>query len=124
MTDLDAELRAALRPVEPPDGFTARVMARVAARQQSANQQPQGQRPPSRRAPLRRAAPGWGAPRWRLPLGLAAAVLLSLGVYVRVHLQRQQLAGLEARRQVIEALRLTDQKFDLAFQTVREASGT
>jgi hypothetical protein len=97
MTDLDAELRRALRPVDAPAGFTARVMARLQPR---------------------------GRSRWKIPLGLAAAVLLGLGIYARAQQQRQQLAGLEARREVIEALRLTDQKFDLAYQTLREAAGT
>jgi hypothetical protein len=97
--DLDAELRRALRPVEPPQGFTERVMARLVPAQ-------------SRRV---RA-------RWSIPLGLAAAALLGVGIYVGI--QRQQLAGLEARRQVIEALRLTDQKLDIVYQTVKDESGT
>jgi hypothetical protein len=95
--DLDAELRRALRPVEPPRGFTERVMTRVAAGPRA---------------------------RWRVPFGLAATALLGLGIYVHSQHQRQQLAGLEARREVIEALRLTDQKLDLAYQTVKDASGT
>jgi hypothetical protein len=99
--DLDAELRRALRPVDPPEGFTERVMARVAS----------GRSPAARH-------------RWRVPVGMAAAVLLGLGTYAHVQQQRQQLAGLEARREVIEALRLTDQKLDIAYQTVKEESGT
>jgi hypothetical protein len=97
--DLDAELRRALRPVEPPQGFTERVMARLVPVQ-------------SRRV---RA-------RWSIPIGLAAAALLGVGIYVGI--QRQQFAGLEARRQVIEALRLTDQKLDIVYQTVKDESGT
>ena len=97
--DLDAELRRALRPVEPPQGFTERVMARLA---------------PTQRRRVRS--------RWSIPIGLAAAALLGVGIYVGI--ERQQLAGLEARRQVIEALRLTDQKLDIAYQTVKEESGT
>jgi hypothetical protein len=97
--DLDAALREALRPVNPGEDFTGRVMARVAA------PQPRGLRA-----------------RWPVPAALAAAVLLGTGVYVQ-H-QRQNRAGLEARRQVIEALRLTDEKLDLAYQTVKEAAGT
>jgi hypothetical protein len=99
--DLDDELRRALRPVAPREGFTDRVMARLAAAQ-----------PPKARV------------RWRIPAAFAAAVLLGLGIYARVEQQRQNIAGLEARRQVIEALRLTDQKLDLAYQTVKEASGS
>lgn len=99
--DLDAELRRALRPVDPPQGFTERVMARVAS----------GRSPGARH-------------RWRVPVGLAAALLLGLGIYVHVQQQQEQHAGLEARREVIEALRLTDQKLDIAYQTVKEESGT
>lgn len=99
--DLDAELRSALRPLEPPRGFSERVMARVA---------------PVRMRPVR--------VRWRVPVGLAATVLLGLGIYIGVqHEQRQQLAGLEARRQVIEALRLTDQKLAIVSETVRDEAG-
>jgi hypothetical protein len=98
---LDAQLRRALRPVDPPRGFTERVLARISSEQR-----------PARHS------------RWRIPLGLAAALLLGLGIYVRAQQQRQQLVGLEARREVIEALRLTDQKLDLALQSVKDASGT
>jgi hypothetical protein len=99
--DLENQLRAALRPVEPSAGFAARVMARVEAEQ---------------RRQARR--------RWRIPASLAASILLGLGLYLRVHQQRETAAGLEARRQVIEALHLTDEKLDLAYQTVKEASGS
>jgi len=99
--DLEARLREALRPVEPSAGFTDRVLAQVHAA-------------PDRESPR----------RWRIPASLAASVILGLGLYLRVHQQRETAAGLEARRQVIEALRLTDQKLDLAYQTVKEASGT
>jgi len=98
--DLEAALRAALRPVDPPQGFTERVMARVASAQ---------------RHRLRA--------RWRIPAGIAAAVLLATATYLHIQ-QQQRRQGLEARRAIVEALRLTDEKLDLAFQTVREASGT
>jgi len=97
--DLEAALRAALRPVDPPEGFTGRVMARVASAQ---------------RHRLRA--------RWRIPAGIAAAVLLAIGICL--HIQQQRREGLEARRAIVEALRLTDEKLDLAYQTVRDASGT
>jgi hypothetical protein len=97
--DLEAALHAALRPVDPPDGFTERVVARVTSAQ---------------RHRLRA--------RWRIPAGMAAAVLLAIGIYK--HIQQQRREGLETRRAIVEALRLTDEKLDLAYQTVREASGT
>jgi hypothetical protein len=99
--DVEGKLREALRPVEPSAGFADRVLARVQAEQHRK----------SRR-------------QWRIPASLAATLVLGLGLYLRVHQQRETVAGLEARRQVIEALRLTDRKLDLAYQTVKEASGT
>jgi hypothetical protein len=99
--DLDARLREALRPVEPSAGFADRVLARVRTAQHRK----------SRR-------------HWRIPASLAASILVGMGLYLHVHQQRETAAGLEARRQVIEALRLTDQKLDLAYQAVKETSGT
>lgn len=99
--DLEAQLRQALRPVAPAQGFGERVLARVQAGQYRKS-----------------------GHRWRIPASLAATVLLGVGVYLRVHQQHEMAAGLEARRQVIDALRLTDQKLDLVYQTVKDASGT
>lgn len=99
--DLEKRLRAALQPVEPPAGFAARVTARID------NQ------------PLQRQ-------RWRrvhewTPVALAASVLASLLVGYGWELRRER-QGLEARQQLIEALRLTGEKLDLAYRGVRDAS--
>jgi hypothetical protein len=99
--DLDTQLREALKAVDAPPGFTERVMARVASGQQR--------------------RPRW---RWRIPAGLAASALLGLGIYVQSQQLRLEREGLKARREVIEALRLTDEKLDLAVETVQETSGT
>ena len=99
--DFEEQLRRSLRPVEPPEGFAERVLARVEAAQ----------------SPRIRT-------RWPVPAGLAAALFLGLGLYIHTDQQRQELAGLEARRQVIEALRLTDQKLDIVYETVKDESGT
>ena len=102
--DLDATLRKALRPVDPGEDFTARVMARVAAEPA----EPERSREMRSRG-LRRFV-------W-LPAALAAGLVL---VVVAVHLRhvRQEEAGLAARDQVMEALRVTSQKLDLAYRTV------
>jgi ferric-dicitrate binding protein FerR (iron transport regulator) len=97
--DLEAALREALRPTAPRPDFGARVMARVM---------------PVRRRRTDRT--------WWLAAGLAAAVLIGVGVQHHMRQQREIQAGLEARREVIEALRVTNQKFDLALQGVRDAS--
>jgi hypothetical protein len=94
--DLENTLRKALRPIDPGEEFTARVLARVAGE-------------PPRSRGLRRVV-------W-LPAALAAGVVLAL-VAVHVWRVRQEEAGLAARDQVMEALRVTSEKLDLAYRTV------
>jgi hypothetical protein len=98
--DLEQQLREALQPVDPDEGFEQRVMSRIA-------------REPAR--PRRKVT------RW-MAIGLAASVGCAavLGTHQwQLHRERQ---GLEARRQLIEALRVTGEKLDVAYQAVnREA---
>ena len=98
--DLEQQLRDALRPVDPDEGFEQRVMSRIA------------------REPLR---PRRRVTRW-MAIGLAASVAFAaiMGTNQwRLHREQQ---GLEARRQLIEALRVTGEKLDVAYQAVnREA---
>src|SRR5579862_7002657 len=99
--ELERMLRQALRPVDPGEDFTARVLARVAAE------------PRPLRARLRHAV-------W-IPLGLAASVVLVVaGVYSWN--QRQKETGLAARAQVLEALRVTSEKLDLAYRLINTSS--
>ncbi len=97
--DLDSKLRAALRPVEPDAGFADRVLARVRFTGRS--------------------------PRRLLPW-LPAALAASLGaLLVGGHFwqqQRERAAGLEARQQLLEALRVTSEKLDIAYDGVRSQS--
>jgi hypothetical protein len=97
--DLEHRLREALRPTDPPPDFVARVLARTM---------------PARRP---RTAASW----W-LAAGLAAALLLGVGVQHHLRQQREIEAGMEARREVLRALRVTNQKFDLAVRAVHELS--
>lgn len=100
-SDLDKPLREALRAVEPPPGFAERLAARI-------------EREPLRRRDWRPAL------RWA-PQALAASVLVAaLGVY-GWQLQRER-QGLEARQQLLEALRVTGQKLDLAYRGVKDAA--
>ncbi len=102
--DLETELRRALRPVAPSDQFAERVAAAVGT---------VGMRS-ARRGAMRNS-------RW-LRAGIAASVMLALGLGFglehRLQEQREIAAGLEARRQVIMALRVTHAKLDLAYQSV------
>jgi len=98
--DLEKHLREALRPVDPAPGFTSRVSARIHSEQR------------------RR----WLPARYRwMPAAVAASVVLSLIVAYGWQWHREQ-QGLAAREQLIEALRLTGEKLDLAYRGVQEAS--
>lgn len=100
--DFEDQLRSALRPVDPGNAFCAQVMTRLTASTPS----------PS---PL----PGRPAYRW-LSAGLVASV--AVGICVTWQYQLKRAEGLEARRQLIEALRLTDQKLGSAYRIAN--SGT
>jgi hypothetical protein len=103
--DLESQLRAALRPVEPPEDLSRKVLSRLEAAR--------GQARAAHRFTARRTG-------WWLSAGLAASVLMALGIHTRIQHERETAAGLEARREVIQALRLTHQKLDLAYQAVKE----
>jgi negative regulator of sigma E activity len=102
--ELDEKLRKALRPVDPGEDFTARVLARIDA---EAASQAVGRIPPAHR-PSRFL--------W-LPLALAASVVLAVFVSHEWRAQREQ-AGIEARNEVLKALRVTSEKLDLAYRIV------
>ena len=103
--DLERRLRQALRPVPPGEEFSARMQERVAL----------ASRPPASGS---NSTPRRGAARWWLSAGLAASLLLALGIRHREVEAQERLAGLAARQQVFEALRVTNQKLDLAYHTV------
>ena len=94
--DFEQQLREALRPVEPEEGFEQRVMARVA-------------REGSRR--------NTKIVRW-VSVALAASVVFAAIIGTQQWQQRREQEGLEARRQLLEALQLTGEKLDLAYQAV------
>ena len=98
--DTESRLRSILRPVAPSDEFTHKLLAQVAA--------------PAIRP---------GRTKWWLSAGIAASLLLAAGVQYEVRQARERADGLEARRQVVEALRMTSQKLNLAYETVKGESG-
>jgi hypothetical protein len=106
--DLESELRDALRPVAPSADLTRRLIAQVDA-------QASGAQPP-RKGPV--ARPLWWAS------GLAASLVIALGVQQHVRAQRELAQGLEARRQVLQALQMTSQKLDLAYEAVKKQSSS
>lgn len=99
--DFEDRLRDALRPVDPDEGFASRVMARIASEPRSRRSLPVGF-------------------RW-LAGAIAASLVLGVVVIHERQEQREQ-AGLEARKQLIEALRVTGEKLDLAYRVVNSES--
>jgi hypothetical protein len=108
--DIESQMRAALRPVAPSDEFSQRLLARLA--------------PPRlpQRSARRIGAGGLQALAWWLTASVAASVILAVGVHQYLQQQRLQQSGLEARREVVEALRMTSQKLNLAYEAVKSQS--
>jgi negative regulator of sigma E activity len=99
--DFEQQLRDALRPVDPEEGFERRVMARVAGE------------PARSRAKVT---------RWAASLALAASVAFAAILGAHQWQEHREQQGLEARRQLLEALRLTGEKLDVAYQAVNRGS--
>ena len=114
MTDnFEDELRRALRPVKAPAGFSDRVMRALPERRESVVI------PIASRATAARPPNYWQ--RLRAPAALAASLMLAvvLGQRMAVHQQqREEAAGLAASQELLQALRVTSQKLDLAYQAV------
>jgi negative regulator of sigma E activity len=115
--DLDESLRSALRPVDPGEAFTRNVMAAIA------QESPPGTslRLQSARLDSAPAKPRT-AFRWA-----SAALVISLGLAVVIghqwQAQREE-RGLQARRQLIQALQLTGEKLDVAYRAVNDVERT
>ena len=112
--DIEIRMRRALRPVEPPAGFTERVMRALPER---------AVRPALAPVAVLRAPPRTNL--WRrlsAPAALAASFVVAIVLGQKVgeqQAEREQRAGLAARRELMEALRVTSQKLDLAYQAVK-----
>jgi hypothetical protein len=94
MKEFEDQLRAALRPVDPPAGFSERVAGRMSASARSG----------SVRAP--RPLP-WAA--------IAAGLALIFGGLEYRHYQR----GVEARENLIQALQITASAVEFTQQSLR-----
>ena len=108
MSRADDQLHNAFRPVDPGADFTQRVLDRIAHEPADAREAAE----PPVAMPRRIRSPQW------LPMALAASlVFAAVGThYWRQHSERA--AGLEAREQLLEALRVTSDKLDLAYEGV------
>jgi hypothetical protein len=96
--DLDQELRKALRPVDPGEAFARNVWSRIDTT----------------------AHRGHAPFRWQWAAALATLAVGSLALY---GWQVKRAEGLEARRQLIEALHVTGEKLDLASRAVKDSTG-
>jgi hypothetical protein len=107
--DFERELRRRLRPVDAPAGFTEKLMAAL---------------PPERKPTVVAFTPRAARPAARqfgMPAALAASLLVAVlgGVYVankRAFIEEQK--GIAASEQLMQALRVTSQKLDLAYEAV------
>jgi hypothetical protein len=111
--EFENRLRRALRPVDPPRGFADRVMRALPEHPASANVVP---------LEIARPAPVSGWRRYSAPAALAASLLIAVftGQHVAtLKAQREEQAGLAASRELMQALRVTSQKLDLAYEAVQ-----
>ena len=110
--DIESGIRAALRPVTPSDEFSQKLLERIASLP-PVPPKSYG-RPPLRARPL----------TWWFAAGLAASLVLTVGVERHLEQQRSLQSGLEARREVLQALRMTSQKLNLAYEAVKSQSSS
>jgi len=112
--DFESQLRRALRPVEPPEWFAERVMRALPERGR-----------PAQVVTLHAARPARQPGLWRrisTPTALAASLVVAVLAGRQVGIDREraeQRAGLEASRELMQALRVTSQKLDLAYEAVQ-----
>lgn len=115
MTDeFENELRRLMRPVEAPEGLTERIMAALPPKAM-----------PATVTSIESARPAKPRRSYWMPGALAASLVgaVLLGTFAAKKndqqlAQREEAAGLEARRELMEALRVTSQKLDLAYEAV------
>jgi hypothetical protein len=112
--DFENQLRRHLRPVNAPEGFADRVMRALPA---DVKPTPVSAAPTPRRSRFHQFA---------MPAALAASLLVAVLLGQQVAEQRAQLAdlraeekGMEASRELMQALRLTSEKLDIAYQAVQ-----
>jgi hypothetical protein len=110
MTEIENELRRLLRPVNAPEGFAERVMRSLPE-----------QTKPAAIAVLPVPRRSWSQ-QFGIPAALAASLLAAvlLGQYSAGQRElRAEQRGLEASRELMQALRLTSDKLDIAYQAVQ-----
>jgi hypothetical protein len=112
--DFENRLRRALRTVDPPEGFAERLMRALPERATPANV--------TALRLARKPAPASAWQRFSAPAALAASLMVAIitGTHVaHRNAEREEQAGLAASRELMQALRVTSQKLDLAYEAVQ-----
>jgi negative regulator of sigma E activity len=109
MNPIDDELRNLLRPKEPPEGFSERVMARL-------------ETPPARPTIGRRVSAFFRRPLLRWAVVAAACVVALLGVVRYEHQQRVRAQAEQASQQAIYALRITNEEIGTALRRAQRVT--
>jgi hypothetical protein len=107
--EFENQLRRALRPVDAPAGFADRLMKRLPEQPALVPVAPQ-------------VAPG-RTRQLGLPAALAASLLVAVMLGQQLANQRwqhEQAEGLAASRELLQALRVTSRKLDLAYEAVND----
>jgi hypothetical protein len=110
--EFENQLRRALRPVDAPEGFAERLMKRLSERET----------PVIAVLPVK---PRRRAREFGLPAALAASLLAAvlLGQQFATWQEDSEMAeGLAAKQELLQALRVTSQKLDLAYEAVNSPS--
>jgi hypothetical protein len=109
--DIENRLRRALRPVDAPEGFAERLMKRLPERGPVVVALP---------VPKRRRGHAFG-----VPAALAASLLVALLLgqqFATRQLHLEEAEGLAAKQELLQALRVTSNKLDLAYEAVNSPS--
>jgi hypothetical protein len=111
MTPFEEELKRALTRQEPAGDFTARVVARCAQED-------------AKRSGFWQSF--WAAPTWRVGAVAAALVLVAGGTAFEQHEReaKREARGMEAKRQLILAMRIAGTKLQQVRQRVEESEQT
>ena len=111
MNDVEDKLRRALRPIDPPEGFAERVMRALPAREPPATVVVLATVPRTPRISAWR--------RFSTPVTLAASLVVAVLVGKQIAIEHEKREGLAASRELMQALRVTSQKLDVAYQAVQ-----
>jgi negative regulator of sigma E activity len=111
--NFEDELRRRLRPVDAPEGFAERLMAALPV-----------ERKPTQDLKIVALKPRAARPSLRdfgMPAALAASLMVA--VFLGVHeandrALREEQRGIAASQELMQALRVTSQKLDLAYEAV------